>query len=155
MSDTNLAQALREIIAVTSATPSMTEQQLGIAMGRIQEICERSISIQSGQQADDWRQYATEREETAQQVIERHRAEHESLLKLLAQARTELGRSYRCIQGMHNTLTRGISFSAEAYHAPTIGAAKRFVFEGSLDGSDYFIGKPVDVLHAALALPKT
>lgn len=66
---------------------------------------------------------------------------------------TELGRAYRCIQGMHNALARGIHFSAEAYHSPTIGAAKRYVFEGALDGSDYFIGKPVEVLHAALALP--
>ena len=102
---------------------------------------------------DNWRQYATEREDTAQQVIERHRREHESLLRLLAQARTEQGRAYRCIQGMHNALTLGISFAAEAYHAPTIGAAKRFVFENALDGSDYFMGKPVDVLHAALKLP--
>lgn len=69
------------------------------------------------------------------------------------QLRTELGRAYRCIQGMHNALTRGISFNAEAYHSPTIGAAKRFVFEGALDGSEYFIGKPVDLLHKALALP--
>jgi len=102
---------------------------------------------------DNWQQYATEREDTAQQVIERHRKEHESLLRLLAQARKEQERAYRCIQGMHNALALGISFSAEAYHAPTIGAAKRYVFEGALDGSDYFIGKPVDVLHAALALP--
>jgi len=37
--------------------------------------------------ADDWRQYATEREHSAQQVIERHRAEQDALLKLLADAR--------------------------------------------------------------------
>ena len=102
--------------------------------------------------ADNWQQYATESEETAQQVIERHRKEHESLLRLLAQARTEQGRAYRCIQGMHNALKKGGEFP-EAYHSPTIGAAKRFVFEGALDGSDYFIGKPVDLLHKALALP--
>lgn len=108
---------------------------------------------ESAEARDDWRQYATEREDTAQQVIERHRKEHESLLRLLAQARTEQGRAYRCIQGMHNALARGISFSAEAYHAPTIGAAKRYVFEGAIDGSDFFVGKPVEVLHAALALP--
>lgn len=102
---------------------------------------------------DNWQQYATEREDTAQQVIERHRKEHESLLKLLAQARTEQERAYRCIQGMHHALTLGISFSAEAYHALTIAAAKRYVFEGALDGSEHFIGQPVEVLRAALALP--
>ena len=104
---------------------------------------------------DNWKQYATEREDTAQQVIERHRKEHESLLRLLAQARTELGRAYRCIQGMHNAMQKDPASFPEGYHAPPIGAAKRYVFEDALDGSDYFIGKPVDVLHAALALPKT
>lgn len=66
--------------------------------------------------------------------------------------RAELGRAYRCIQGMHHALQTGKEF-AESYHAPTVGAAKRFVYEGQLDGSEYFIGKPVEVLHAALALP--
>lgn len=42
------------------------------------------------QQADNWRQYATEREDTAQQVIERHRAEHGSLLRLLAKDRATI-----------------------------------------------------------------
>ncbi len=110
-------------------------------------------ALKEEQPADNWKQYATEREDTAQQVIERHRAEHETLLRLLAQARAEQGRAYRCIQGMHHALTLGISFTAEAYHSPTIAAAKRFVFEGALDGSDYFTGKPFDVLHAALRLP--
>jgi hypothetical protein len=36
------------------------------------------------------------------------------------------------------------------YHSPTICADARFVHEGALDGSEYFIGKSVDVLHAAL-----
>jgi len=106
------------------------------------------------QQADNWQQYATEREDTAQQVIERHRKEHESLLRLLAQARTELGRAYRCIQGMHNALNKGSTFD-DGYHSLTLGAAKRFVFEGAIDGSDYFVGKKVEVLHAALALPES
>ena len=101
---------------------------------------------------DNWQQYAKEGE-TAQACIERHRREHESLLRLLAQARTELGRAYRCVQGMHNALHNNPASFAEGYHALTIGAAKRFVFENALDGSDYFIGKPVDVLHAALKLP--
>ena len=65
----------------------------------------------------------------------------------------ELQRAYRCIQGMHHAISTGKPFEAEAYHAPTIAAAKRFVFEGALDGSDYFMGKPVEVLHAALSLP--
>lgn len=64
----------------------------------------------------------------------------------------ELGRAYRCVQGMHNALHKGSEF-ADDYHAPTIGAAKRFVFEGDLSGGEYFIGKPVEVLHAALKLP--
>jgi hypothetical protein len=36
------------------------------------------------------------------------------------------------------------------YHSPTIAAATRFMNEGALDGSEYFIGKPVSVMHAAL-----
>jgi hypothetical protein len=103
----------------------------------------------------DWQQYAKEGE-TAQACIERHRAEHDSLLRLLAEVRTEQGRAYRCIQGLHNALTAmQADIPANGYHAPTIAAAKRFVFEGSLEGSEYFIGKPVDVLHAALALPNS
>jgi len=66
----------------------------------------------------------------------------------------DLQRAYRCIQGMHNALTSGKPFTAEAYHAPTIAAAKRFVWEGALDGVRYFTGKPVEVLHDALALPE-
>lgn len=99
----------------------------------------------------DWQQYAKEGE-TAQACIERHRREHESLLRLLAQARGEQERAYRCIQGMHNAMNKGTPFD-EGYHSLTLGAAKRFVFEGALDGSDYFVGKKVEVLHAALALP--
>lgn len=65
--------------------------------------------------------------------------------------KTELERAYRCIQGMHNALIRGSEFPMH-YHALTIAAAKRFVYEDALDGSEYFTGKPVDVLHAALRL---
>lgn len=101
---------------------------------------------------NNWQQYAKPGE-NAQACIERHRAEHDSLLSLLAQARTELGRAYRCIQVMHNALHKNPANFPEACHSPTIGAAKRFVFEGALDGSEYFIGKPVDLLHKALALP--
>lgn len=103
---------------------------------------------------DNWRQYAKEGE-NAQQCIERHRSEQDALLTLLSKARMELGRAYRCVQGMHHALSEGAAFSSEAYHAPTIGAAKRFVFEGAIDGSEYFTGKHVSVLHAALALPES
>ncbi len=65
----------------------------------------------------------------------------------------ELMRAYRCIQGMHSTITESkIDFPQYAYHSLTIGAAKRSVYENALDGSEYFIGKPAAVLHEALAL---
>lgn len=103
---------------------------------------------------NNWQQYAKEGE-TAQQCIERHRDEHDALLKLLAASRTELGRAYRCVQALHNALTAmQADIPGGGYHALTIGAAKRFVFEGAMDGSDYFVGKPVAVLHEALKLPK-
>lgn len=104
---------------------------------------------------DNWQQYA-KGGETAQQCIERHRGEHDSLLTLLSASRAELGRAYRCIQAMHNALTAmQADIPGNGYHSPTIAAAKRFVWEGAIDGTDYFVGKPVAVLHAALALPKT
>jgi hypothetical protein len=73
-----------------------------------------------------------------------------------AELKTELERAYRCIQGLHKAMNANPSVGngfAGGYHAPVIGAAKRFVFEGALDGSEYFTGKPIDVLHAALKLP--
>lgn len=67
--------------------------------------------------------------------------------------KTELERAYRCIQGMHKALVDAhIQTASMAYHAPTIGAAKRFVFLGALDGAEYFIGKDVGELHKAMAL---
>lgn len=68
----------------------------------------------------------------------------------LERLKTELGRAYRAVHGLHNAHKAGTEH-ALAYHSPTIGAAARFVREGSLDGSEYFIGKPVEVLHAALS----
>ena len=68
------------------------------------------------------------------------------------EAMKELQRAYRCIQWMHNAISTGNKFTDEAYHSPTIAAAKRFVFEGALDGSKYFKGKHVSVLHGALRL---
>ena len=66
----------------------------------------------------------------------------------------ELERAYRCIVGFHSA-RRGLLLLADtplAYHAPTIAAARRFVFEKSLEGSEYFIGKNVSELHRALSL---
>ena len=66
--------------------------------------------------------------------------------------RTELGRAYRALHAFAHAYREGkkINETAVFYHSPTIGAAARFVHEGALDGSEYFIGKSVDVLHAAL-----
>lgn len=70
------------------------------------------------------------------------------------QLRNELERAYRCIMGFSTARKKGqvLDDTAFAYHSPTIGAARRFVKEGALDGSDYFTGKKIDVLHAALDL---
>lgn len=108
---------------------------------------------QQAEATDGWQQYAKDGE-TAQQCIERHRGECDATMNLLSTARAELGRAYRCIQAMHNGLTAiQADFPGNGYHTPIIAAAKRFVWEGAIDGSDYFIGKHVDVLRAALALP--
>lgn len=65
----------------------------------------------------------------------------------------ELERAYRCIQGMHHAMRHvHADFPANGYHALTIGAAKRFVYEDHLDGSRYFEGKHVSVLYEALRL---
>lgn len=67
------------------------------------------------------------------------------------QLEDELKRAYRCIQGLHKEKTKGSPFD-ETYHALALGAAKRSVFEGQLDGSVYFVGKHITVLHEALKL---
>lgn len=67
---------------------------------------------------------------------------------------TELGRAYRALRGIYGKIAKGEmpdKFML-AYHGATIGAALRFVHEGALDGAQYFIGKPVEVLHDALKL---
>lgn len=66
--------------------------------------------------------------------------------------RTELGRAYRALHAFAFADRDGkrLNETAVMYHSPTIGAAARFVHEGALDGSEYFIWKTVDVLHAAL-----
>jgi hypothetical protein len=70
----------------------------------------------------------------------------------LEHLRTELERAYRALAAYTNAHDRGETLPAHAaaYHSTTEAAAKRFVNHGSLDGSEYFIGKSVDVLHAAL-----
>ena len=70
----------------------------------------------------------------------------------LEHLRTELGRAYRALAAYMNAADSGepLSKAAFAYHSLTQAAAKRFVNHGALDGSEYFIGKSVDVLHAAL-----
>lgn len=66
--------------------------------------------------------------------------------------RTELGRAYRALHAFAFAYREGkmLNDTAAMYHSPTIGAASRFVHEGALDGSEYFIHKSVDVLYAAL-----
>ncbi len=66
--------------------------------------------------------------------------------------RTELGRAYRALHAFAFAYRYGklLNETAVMYHSPTIGAAARFVHGGALDGSEYFIGKSADVLHAAL-----
>lgn len=65
---------------------------------------------------------------------------------------TELGRAYRALHGFANARRKGelLNDTAFSYHAPTVGAAARFVREQSLEGADYFVGKPIAVLRAAL-----
>lgn len=67
-------------------------------------------------------------------------------------AETELERAYRAIRGFYTAAQKGAlpDKTMLAYHSPTIAAACRFVKTGELDGSEYFTGKPVDVLHEAL-----
>jgi hypothetical protein len=72
----------------------------------------------------------------------------------IADLEKELGRAYRCIRGFWTVTQKGELVADKtmlAYHSPTIGAACRFVAEGALDGAEYFIGKPVDILHKALS----
>lgn len=68
------------------------------------------------------------------------------------QLREELERAYRCICGFHTAHRKGalLDKTTFTYHSPTIGAARRFVIQGALDGSRYFIGKKIEALHGAL-----
>ncbi len=64
----------------------------------------------------------------------------------------ELRKAYRALRGIYGNVANGQSVNPAvvAYHSPTLGAAMRFVEEGALDGSKYFIGKPVEVLYKTL-----
>lgn len=65
----------------------------------------------------------------------------------------ELERAYRAISGLYtwHKETGKPNAPLIGYHSMTIAAARRFVKDGALDGSDYFEGKPVEVLQRALA----
>ncbi len=65
----------------------------------------------------------------------------------------ELGRAWRALHGYAQAARAGVTLSVatRAYHEPTVAAAKRFVLDGAFDGTAYFIGKPVEVLHETLA----
>lgn len=66
---------------------------------------------------------------------------------------SELDKAWRCIVGLHNKMSDLDKLGAMGmYHSPTVAAARRHVYEGKSDGAEYFIGKPVDILHAALKL---
>lgn len=142
-----------KLLAAQNCHPSAVQTLIAEALKAADEMAQSTVAAQQPR-AEGWHQYAKEGE-TAQDCIERHRKEQDALMTLLANSRVELGRAYRCIQSMHNALNAAqLDFPASGYHAPIIGAAKRFIFEGELDGSDYFIGKSVEVLHAALRLPE-
>lgn len=69
--------------------------------------------------------------------------------------RTELDRAYRALFAYVQVSERreaSLSMSALLYHAPTIGAAKRWVIERAMDGADHFTGKHPQELQDALDL---
>ena len=70
----------------------------------------------------------------------------------LEHLRTELGRAYRALCAYTHAHKNGkpLNEATVAYHSLTEAAALRFVNHGVLDGAEYFICKPVEVLHAVL-----
>jgi hypothetical protein len=70
--------------------------------------------------------------------------------------KVELGRAYRAVRGLYSCVVKGKipDQTMLAYHQPTIGAAIRFVEEGSIEGTEYFIGKHISVLHAVIEKAK-
>lgn len=64
----------------------------------------------------------------------------------------ELERAYRALRGIYGKIANGEKPDETmlAYHGATLGAAVRYVAEGSLEGSEYFEGKSIEVLHDTL-----
>lgn len=67
----------------------------------------------------------------------------------------ELGRAYRAIVGLFSRVNKDDPANASVlgYHVITIAAAKRFIYEEEMSGTEYFIGKHHEVLTEALKLP--
>ena len=64
----------------------------------------------------------------------------------------ELGRAWRALHVYARTAKTGVqpTDATRAYHELTVAAAKRFVLDGAFEGTAYFVGKPVEVLHETL-----
>jgi len=64
----------------------------------------------------------------------------------------ELERAYRALFAYAKAIARKepLGEAACAYHSLTIAAAVRFVLDSELDGSGYFEGKHVEILHETL-----
>lgn len=74
-----------------------------------------------------------------------------------ARLHTELSRAYRALHGFYHSHVNGKEPNGAmiAYHSLTLGAARRFITDDSIDGASYFEGKPVGVLHEVLAQYKS
>lgn len=68
------------------------------------------------------------------------------------QLEEELAKAYRALRGLYGRVVNGTTpdKAMVAYHSPTLGAALRFVNYGQMDGSAYFVGKHISVLHDTL-----
>jgi len=63
----------------------------------------------------------------------------------------ELGRAYRALHGFYYAFANGETPKPMVgYHSLTIAAARRYMTEKSYDGTEYFVGKHVDVLREVL-----
>ena len=72
----------------------------------------------------------------------------------ITRLRDELGIAYSALGAyalMHERGTR-LPETAVICHSLAVGAARRYGHDRSLDGAAYFIGKDINVLHAALKL---
>ena len=82
--------------------------------------------------------------------------EHQSISAYemeIGRLQTELGKAYRVVHGFYSKLRKNERPDPAmlAYHSMTLAAAGRFVREGSLDGSNYFEGKPVEIMKQELS----